>query len=154
MKVIAGQLFLCLSVWLSVCLAICLSVCYCVMDHSLVCVCVCLLLPACIHCRTNSFFICSRGRACTLRIRNFITTTQTWASRWSMATAGNQNEWASYPSPLALSLSLCLSLFWTVPQFEASTRMHRIHFALKLLFREQLAEIIVATCASSLDWHP
>lgn len=27
---------------------------------------------------------------------------------------------------------------------------HRIHFAFKLLFREQLAEIIVATCASSL----
>lgn len=37
-----------------------------------------------------------------------------------------------------------------LPSVAAGQAMHRIHFALKWLFREQLAEIIVATCASSL----
>jgi len=108
MKVIAGQLFLCLSGYPSVCLLLC----YGPLASVCVCVCVCLLFPACIHSRTNSFFICSRGRACTLRIRNFITTTQTWTSRWSMASHCSQPKWMGLLSlsPL-LSQSLCAPIW-------------------------------------------
>lgn len=96
----------------------------------------------------------------TLRIRNFITAAQAEqtallpngrcccsASGIAVAVAGaaGQNEWAATIFWGELR-SRCAPLCVRQP----GQAMHRIHFALKWLFREQLAEIIVATCASSL----
>jgi len=112
-----------------------------------VCVCVCSSPLAFILVQTRFSYAAEAERArCVYVILLQLPRLGRVDGQWP-AIAASRNEWASYPSLLS-SLNLC------VPQFEASTRMHRIHFALKLLFREQLAEIIVATCASSLDWHP